>query len=271
VISEAIAKRIVAPKDLAPLKPFIDAIADGIGVMLDESRADALLERAAGIERVRDAHVRLARQGDPLGLAEGVLDDPCDDSNAPNAYQATKAEFELRPTTNVAGRDRSSEAWAKIQIVDRMYRDKDILEHHYLAAQKFRRDYIKGMAVTGLTARYQPRVDGSSGTPIAQQASFRLDPADIRTHHHSMWAAAVKALDDRFDAYWLERIVCEAYEVAREEPPTLADVGRSYMGYKCSKQASAAGATIVRKALERLAKHYGMEAVTDIVERQHAE
>jgi hypothetical protein len=57
-------------------------------------------------------------------------------------------------------------------------------------------------------------------------------------------------------APWVERIICESYEVAKEQPPSLEDVGRSYMGYATGKMARAAGACIIKISLEQVYAHY---------------
>jgi hypothetical protein len=88
--------------------------------------------------------------------------------------RATKGEFELIATTNVAGRDRASEAWNAIPIVAQMRRDGRISDNELRAAQILYRNYRLGMQQPGLTVRYQPRIDGSNGTSMANRTAHSI-------------------------------------------------------------------------------------------------
>jgi hypothetical protein len=189
---------------------------DAIGVWLDEWAYD---QRA----KVKEANFRLARQGDPSGLMSGdrICADEPDDSTAPTAHRAAKSEFEVIATAHVTGRDRSSDAWREVPIIERMRRQGQITQEELLAAQKLHRDFARGMRTPSLTVRYQPRIDGSNGTPIAQQCGA-FDPHAERLQYLGFARQALKCLPPRA-AYWIERIVCQEPIVGQEEPAKLED------------------------------------------------
>jgi hypothetical protein len=49
-----------------------------------------------------------------------------DDSNAPTPHRAVKSEFEVVSFTHTAGRDRSTEAWRVVPLIERMRKNGQI-------------------------------------------------------------------------------------------------------------------------------------------------
>jgi hypothetical protein len=269
VTVDAINKRALAQDELQPLQPFVDAIVDAIGHFVDPKAA----ERAEALERVKQANRRLARQGYPSGLMSG--DGICvdgEDSNAPTEFRAVKSEFEIISTSHTAGRDRSTEAWRVVPLIERMRKNSQIDDSELQAAGDFHRYFTVGHRVGGLTMRYGEQT-GSGGTPPGQQVDIfnhrgeiKLAPDELRTMYSGLWAAGYKALltkepmpIDRFIAAWVQKVVCEDYALADgDKEPTLEDIGKAFLSFRDVKQARAAGVSLIKQGLERLAHHYGI-------------
>jgi hypothetical protein len=141
--------------------------------------------------------------------------------------------------------------------VTKMLRLGQITDNEHKAAEDFYRDYIVGMRIAGLTSKYGERA-GVGGTPLNQQIdTSRKSPEEIRAYHHSRYMKACQHIGHPKTAFWVEAIICEAPIGDSATPPTLEDVGRDYGGYECRKRAQAAGSTLIKSGLERLAVFYG--------------
>jgi hypothetical protein len=145
-------------------------------------------------------------------------------------------------------------------------------EHPLQAAKSIYRYFVLGHRVSGLTARYG-ELTGSGGTPPGQQVDIfnhrgeiKLAPDELRSMYSGLWAAGYKALltsdpmpTDHFIAHWVQKVVCEDFNLADgDKEPTLEDIGKAYLLFKDVKQARAAGVSLIKQGLERLAHHYGI-------------
>ena len=180
VVADKVSECALAPVDILPLKPFIDAVVEAVGYLIDDDAAAAEAAREEALKRVRGAKVRLARQGDPAGIMSGdgiCLDE--EDNNAPTLHRAQRDEFEIVATSHATGRDRSSEAWRVVPTIERMRRNGQITDEEYKAAQDFHKYFILGHRVGGLTMRYGELI-GAGGTPPGQQVDQINTRGDVR-------------------------------------------------------------------------------------------
>lgn len=196
------------------------------------------------VQRVKDRNTSLAKQGTPL--AERTQE-PETRVNLPTRERraAIETALETYATTVRAGRDMASEAWRVVPVVESMRRHGQLGEDEERAAEIFYKDFILGHRVGGLVASY------------GESTGRSLEPSgELRQHHHTKFVKAVRAIGHWPTIEWMVRIVCEQLKAAETKPPTLADAGRGYMGYKDPKQAQASGATLLKTGLERLVRHY---------------
>ena len=129
VVADKVSERALAPVDILPLKPFIDAVVEAVGYLIDDDAAEAEAAREEALKRVKGAKARLARQGDPAGIMSGdgiCLDE--EDNNAPTLHRAQRDEFEIVATSRATGRDRFSEAWRVVPTIERMRRNGQITD-----------------------------------------------------------------------------------------------------------------------------------------------
>lgn len=269
--------RLFAPSDdviglsaTGELEPaFVDAFEAAIDTLWSSSAA------------VKQAALRLRLQGDPKGLMSGDgSTDEERETNAPTPHRvAGKGDaFEVIATSHATGRDRSSEAWRAVPVLEQMRRRNQIDDTEKTAGERFYWDFVLGHRQGGLVARYGDMGNGS--TPAGQQQTRyvvdgngemveAMSPEDRRQHHHTMWVRACDAIGTRrcpvtnnkqpgATLAWMMKLVCEDYLLAETKAPTLEDAGRAYLGCKSPVQASAAGAALVKGGLERLVLHYGL-------------
>lgn len=177
----------------------------------------------------------------------------------PELRSKIETAIEVYTTRVAAGRDRASEAWQIVPLAQHMRRRGQITEDEEEAARRFYRDFVLGMRVTGLTMRYGERA-GKGGTPAAQLAadSDFLAPDELRTHYHTKFINACRAINHMPTIEWMVRVICEQLMAGEVKPPSLTDVGRAYLGWRQDQQASASGATLIKSGLERLVVHYGI-------------
>ena len=84
-------------------------------------------------------------------------------------------------------------------------------------------------------------------------------PEEFWRYHAKRYTDACEFVNHAPTVFWLTAILCEIPVVlgnGRERVPTLADAGRAYTGYSTKAQA-AAGSTLIRLGLERIAVKYG--------------
>lgn len=235
----------------------------------------------AAFAKTKAAALRLKLQGDPKGLMDGDgSTDEGIETHAPTEHRATKGEkFEVVPTSNATGRDRGSEAWRAVQVLEGMHRRNQIDDAEKTAGERFYRDFVAGNRQGGLVARYGDMASG--GTPVSQMTTRYvtdkdgqqvevMGSEDRRQHHHTMWIRACEAIGMRRcpvtnnkhpgqTLHWMMQIVCEDYLLVEvKKAPTLEDAGRAFLGCKSPAQASSAGAALIKSGLERLVHHYGI-------------
>lgn len=249
---------------------------------------DVIEELLAGSEAARDANASLRRQGDPLGLMDGDgITNEAPETNAPTPERvAGRGVFDAPEVTSKSSpsdRDRKTEAWRHVPLVEAMIRrgqiHKDYASAYQEAARRFYRDFVAGHRGASVTARYG-ELTGGGGTPASQQTprtytdkfgrEFEiLGPEDRRYDANKRWMQACYAIGvvkcphtgrphPSETLHWMLVLVCEDYSVASERTPSLEDAGRSFAGYKSNKQASAAGVALIKSGLERLVVHYGI-------------
>lgn len=250
---------------------ILDAVRAGVAEWINQSWADERLSAAA---RAKSC---LSRAGDPLGLACGVAD-PQNETNAPTAERTVNRGVFMPASVS---QDRKADAWRHVPVVEAMVNrgqfSRDEAGPAVEAAKRFYRDFVLGHRVGGLVAKWGDPTSGS-GTPVRQQSPkvytdrhgvLRecMGPDDRRTHHHSAWVDACRAVgmircpvtgreSPGIMVTWLLKLVCEDYSVATETTPRLEDAGRAYIGCKSASQASAAGAALIKAGIDRLVQHY---------------
>ncbi len=270
---------------LAPTGEFEPSLA----AALRDAIADLLsADYQEGMEAAHTANLRLKRAGDLLGLTDGdgiTADIP--ETNAPTPERvASRGTFEQVNVAVGAGRDAKADVWRHVPIVEAMVRrgqiSKDYAASYTEAARRFYRDFVVGHSgvQSRVTAKYG-ELTGYGGTPLSQQVlktyfdkhgvEHEVDgPEDRRAKANKAWWRACEAIGivkcpvtgkpaPSETLHWMLVLVCEDYSVASEKTPSLEDAGRSYLGYKSSVQASAAGAALIKCGLERLVMHYGIE------------
>ena len=216
-------------------------------------------------ERVRVSKIALARYSEPKEQPE------FDDTNAPTPERvAGRGSFD-------AGDNRRG--WYVVSGVEGMLRRGQIDLEHVAAAKAFYKNFHDGMRQGGLTARYGERA-GSGGTPEKQRsvqyttgadgrAVEAMGPDDRRTNAHNAWRDACAAIgyvrcrvtgkqEPSAALYHAQRFIAENFELQLEKAPTLADIGRAFIGAKSDQQAQAAGVALIKMVLERLIVHYGI-------------
>ncbi len=281
--------RPAPPSDAELVRLFMPIDDDVIGLSATGEIEPALIDAMAeAIDTlwssgavVRQAALRLRRQGDPKGLMDGdgsADEEP--DTNAPTPHRIAgkgEATFEVIAVSHTTGRDRSAEAWRQVSVLEGMRRRGQIDDAEKTAGERFYRDFILGHRQGGLVARYG---DMGGSTPVGQQQTRyvvdkhgemveAMSAEDRRQHHHTMWVHACDAIGTRrcpvtnnkhpgATLAWIMKLVCEDYLLAETKAPTLEDAGRAYLGCKSPVQASAAGAALIKSGLERLVHHYGI-------------
>jgi hypothetical protein len=232
----------------------------GIAGAVDEVIVNAVAEGITriwdGSDKARTRALSLQKQAAPLAMRP--REKPLQE-HAPTVERRRKIETALETyAQNVrAGRDLASEAWRVVPVIEGMRERDQLTQHDTDAAERFYRDFILGHRVAGLTAKYGEQM-GKGGTPLAQMAGEVLTPDEMRTHFHQKFVDACKAINHWPTIEWLVLIVCEQLIPGATKPPTLAEAGRVYMGYKDPKQQQASGATLIKTGLQRLARHYGL-------------
>ena len=228
------------------------------------------LGRGMTLERVQRSQSRLQQHGDPLGLMRNDTPAPAPTrTNAPTPERLREIEtaIEIYATTVAAGRDLAREAWRVVPVVEHMQRRGQLTDTDTRAAETFYRDFVLGHRIGGLTSRYGERA-GTGGTPLSQLASSAgTTPDETRAEYHRAFIDACRAINHMPTVEWMVRIICEQLLAAEPKPPTLADAGRAYMGYRDAKQAQAVGATLIKTGLERLALHYGKKRAEATTQR----
>ena len=156
--------------------------------------------------------------------------------------------------------------WKVSTPILKMKDDGCITEDHVRAADLFQRDYNVGIVQTSMMAgRYG--VDfamasiGSGGTPVSQQLP-RIgqdgrplnaeEDEETRIFHAKRYSDACRYIGHRATVFWMTAVICEIPLGNAVKPPTLTDIGKTYMGCACPKQQAMAGKTLIKSGLERL-------------------
>lgn len=144
--------------------------------------------------------------------------------------------------------------------VYKMHTDGRVSVGSVKAADLFYKDYNHGIMNPRLAGRYGVDLAmaglGTGGTPLSQLAGENEHEEEFHIFHAKRYARACAHIGHKPTVYWMTALVCE---VAVGEPatiPTLEDIGRAYVGYESRKHAMAAGATLIKNGLERLADFY---------------
>ncbi len=217
-------------------------------------RAASLRDGASETDRelVRLRTASLARQAEPLaGRAPAAPGRP----NAPTTERAAAIEtaIETYATTVQAGRQIASEAWRVVPVVEHMRRRQQLGEYEERAAELFYRDFVLGHRVRGLVSSYGDRVNGGGQGDDGDSDEF------VRTRFNQRFVAACRSIDHWPTIEWMVRIICEQIMQGETKPPTLADAGKAYLGYRNPAQQQAVGATLIKSGLERLVRHYRLD------------
>jgi hypothetical protein len=179
-----------------------------------------------------------------------------DEFDGPTPERMRIANGELRSWASQSDSGRRITRFEIASPVTRMLDKGQITVKEHRAAEDFYRDYVSGMRIAGLTSKYGERM-GFGGTPLNQQSRSVDSPEDRRLKAHMKYMDACRHVGHAKTVYWLEAIICAAPIGDSATPPTLEDVGRDYGGYECRKRAQAAGSTLIKSGLERLAAFYG--------------
>ena len=146
----------------------------------------------------------------------------------------------------------------------RMFQAESIGAAEFKAAHLFHRDYNLGIARQRVVGRYGVEMSmaglGTGGTPLSQQKEDDK-PEEFWRYHAKRYTDACAFINHAPTEFWLTSIACEIRVVlgdGRERVPTLEDAGRAYTGYATKAQAAAAGSTLIRLGLERIAIKYGI-------------
>ena len=168
-----------------------------------------------------------------------------DDVIKPTRQRMRRAPgFDELTETQAGGVTRKSGAVRVWTQLENLYRNGGLTDEQYQAGLKYYADwYLAGFAprVTSRMAEWVQNNNSSSGD---------LDAADRRVFHAKRFAEANKLLetfDMRKAIHWLviNDIPCEA-------------IGRKAWGYRTRHKANTAGRVEAAKALQGLAKFYGL-------------
>ena len=136
------------------------------------------------------------------------------------------------------------------------------------AANHFYRDYNHGILHPRVCGRYGLDLAmaglGNGGTPLSQRKTPEDPDAAKREEqkeephifHAKRYISACSWIGHKQTAYWLTAVVCEVPVGEPSKVPSLEDVGRAYSGYECRKRAQAAGSTLIKAGLEKIAFFY---------------
>lgn len=152
--------------------------------------------------------------------------------------------FDELTETQAGGTTRKSGAVRVWDPLENLYRNGRLTSEQYQAGRKYEADwYLAGFAPR-VTSRMQEWIQNWGGSP------GNLDAAERRVFHQRRFAEANKLLDTfdfRKPIHWL---ICN-------EIPAEA-IGRKAWGYRTRHKANTAGRVDIARALQGLAKFYGL-------------
>lgn len=133
-----------------------------------------------------------------------------------------------------------------VPVFELMFRCGQIAHAERDAGETYARYMAGARRVPGLVSSYgSQRWEGTT----ASQANDAMGPDDWRVHCIRRLAEANAAIGDDRLRRTLERVV--------EADATLELIGKEFLGAKSRQQNRSSGATLVKQALERLARRYG--------------
>ena len=173
------------------------------------------------------------------------MNDQPDDIVKPTRERMRRAPgYDELTEVNAGGVSRKSGAVKLWDPLENLYRNDCLTQQQYEAGRKYQADwYLAGFAPR-VTSRMQEWIQNWGGSP------GNLDAAERRVFHQKRYAQA----NARLDLFDMRKII--HWIIVSEIP--CENIGRKEWGYRTRDKANTAGRVDVARALQGLAKFYGL-------------